>query len=149
MKTGSDFKKLDFLIGEWDLEYDVPESSFSKQATGYGHGIVKRILDDKYVVFDYSSTVGGKQGSAHGIFAWDERENITRYWWFESSGNFLTATCQFTDNDTLFLNWHDTLIRQTFERIDSDRILLLMEVPVSKTENQTILRVNFTRKTHT
>jgi hypothetical protein len=96
--------KFDFLIGEWNLEYRIPKSSLSEAATGTGIGIFKRALNDKYVYFDYESFINGQKGQAHAIFAWDEKSNIYRFWWFESSGNFTKATCSFVNNDILFLN---------------------------------------------
>jgi len=45
--------KFKFLIGNWNLEYKIPKSSFNEEATGKGAGTFKRTLNDKYVVFDY------------------------------------------------------------------------------------------------
>ena len=57
--------------------------------------------------FDYSTLIDGKKGTAHAIFAWDEKSKVYKFWWFESSGNFTKATCNFVNKETLFLNWHD------------------------------------------
>lgn len=75
-------EKFDFLLGDWNLEYRVPKSAFSEAATGSGTGTFKRALDNKYVYFDYSASVGGQKAQAHAIFAWDEKSKIYRYWWF-------------------------------------------------------------------
>ncbi|NIM59606.1 MAG: hypothetical protein GTO16_11795 [Candidatus Aminicenantes bacterium] len=143
--------KFDFLLGTWNLESNVPKSAFSEAAKGVGIGTFKRALNDKYVYFDYSGSLttgdkAGKEGGAHGIFAWDEKTNILRYWWFESSGTFMEATCNFVNNDTLFLNWHDTLITQTFTKVSSNKVILRMEHPVAKEKFELILEVIFTRK---
>jgi len=111
--------KFGFLLGTWNLEYKVPKSAFSEAAKGAGTGTFKRALNNKYVYFDYTASLttgdkAAKEGGAHGIFAWDEKTNVYRYWWFECSGTFMEATCNFVNDDTLFLNWHDTLITQTF-----------------------------------
>ena len=98
-------KKLDFLLGNWDMEYKIPESVFSKAATGTGAGTFKRALDDKYVYFDYSTLIDGKKGGAHAIFAWENKSKVYRFWWFENSGIFTNATCNFVNKKTLFLNW--------------------------------------------
>ncbi len=139
-------EKFDFLIGDWNLEYKVPKSNFSKAATGSGVGTFRRALNDKYVYFDYSSLIGGQIGEAHAIFAWDEKAKVYRYWWFESSGNFLTATCNFVSDDILFLNWHDSLLKQTFKKINQNKVVLRMEHPNSEGEYELILEVIFTRK---
>ncbi len=139
-------EKFDFLLGEWDLEYRVPKSAFSEAATGSGTGTFKRALDDKYVYFDYSSSVAGQKGEAHAIFAWDEKAKVYRYWWFESSGNFLTATCDFVKDGVLFLNWHDSLLKQTFKKISQNQMVLRMEHPNSEREYELIVEVIFTRK---
>ena len=139
-------EKFSFLIGNWDMEYIIPKSAFSEAASGTGKGTFKRALDDKYVYFDYSSLINNKIGQAHGIFAWDDKAKILRYWWFESSGNFLTATCEFISEDTLFLNWHDTLLKQTFKKINPDKVVLRMENPDSNGNYEVILEVIFTRK---
>jgi hypothetical protein len=85
-------KKFDFLIGEWVLEYRVPTSAFSEAATGTGIGTFRRALNDKFVYLDYSCYLSTGEGEAHGIFAWDAKMEVYRYWWFESSGSVLTAT---------------------------------------------------------
>ena len=139
-------EKFDFLLGDWNLEYRVPKSAFSEKATGTGSGTFKRALEDRYVCFDYSSSLTIGQGGAHGIFAWDEKSKVYRYWWFESSGNFLTATCDFIDEETLFLNWHDTLLIQTFKKDGPNKVILRMEVPTPEGKFELILEVIFTRK---
>ena len=139
-------KKFNFLLGNWEMEYNIPKSSFSEATTGTGQGIFKRALDDKYVYFDYSTLIDGKKGQAHGIFAWDEKSKIYRYWWFESSGNYSTATCNFINDDTLFMNWLDTLLIQTFKKVSSDKVILRMENPNSEGEYELILEVIFIRK---
>jgi uncharacterized protein YutD len=126
--------KFDFLLGDWSLEYRVPKSAFSEAATGSGTGTFKRALDDKYVFFDYSCTLSSaldKIVKAHAIFAWDEKAKVYRYWWFESSGSFQNATCNFVNDDTLFLNWHDTLFIQTFRKASRNKVILRMEHPTS------------------
>ena len=65
--------KFNFLIGTWNMEYNIPKSSFHPGATGMATGTFKRALDDKYVIFDYVSLIDGEKGSAHGIFVWDEK----------------------------------------------------------------------------
>ena len=81
-----------------------------------------------------------------GIFAWDNKANIYRYWWFESSGSFSEASCRFIDDDTLFLNWHDGLLIQTFRKDGADRVMLSMEHPDSNGEYQAVLSVRFDRR---
>ena len=144
-------EKFDFLLGNWNLEYRIPKSGYSKAGTGTGLGTFKRILNDKFVVFDYSTTVsiGDKspeKGKAHAIFAWDDNMKIYRFWWFESSGSLMKATCRFIDKDILFLNWHDSVLIQSFSRIGPDKVILKMEQPVSEKKYELILEVIFTRK---
>jgi hypothetical protein len=69
-------EKFDFLLGNWNLEYRVPKSAFSEAATGIGTGRFKRALENKYVFFDYSSTINEQTGQAHGIFARDEKTKV-------------------------------------------------------------------------
>ncbi len=139
-------EKFDFLLGTWDMEYDIPKSAFSEAAKGTGNGVFKRALDDKYVYFDYSTLINGKKGQAHAIFVWDEKAGIYRFWWFESSGHFMQATCQFINDKTLFVNWHDSLLRQTFNKIDENKMILRMENPDAEGNYELILKVIFTRK---
>jgi hypothetical protein len=150
-KLSSVMERFDFLLGDWNLEYKVPKSAFSEKATGTGTGTFKRALDDKYVFFDYKASLttgkkAEKEGGAHGIFAWDEKANLYRYWWFESSGNFMEATCDFVDNETLFLNWHGTLITQTFTKVSANKVILRMEHPGGQDKRELILEVILTRK---
>jgi hypothetical protein len=139
--------KFDFLLGNWKLEYRVPKSSFGESDTGSGEGTIKRALGGKYVYVDYRAVLkkSGK-GAAHAIFGWDDRAKIYRYWWFEDSGNFLTASCHFVDNDTLSLNWHDTVLVQTFQKRGPNQVLLRMEQPISGGGREIIMEVLFTRK---
>jgi hypothetical protein len=150
-KQSNVMDKFDFLLGNWNLESNVPKSAFSEAATGKGTGTFKRELDDKYVYFDYASSfITGKnteqKGGAHGIFAWDEKWKVYRYWWFENSGNFMEATCNFVNDDTLFMNWHDTLLIQTFTKVDANKVILRMEHPAAQEKFELILEVIFTRK---
>lgn len=144
--TSKLIEKFDFLLGIWDLEYRVPKSAFSEAATGEGVGTFKRALNDKYVYFDYSATLTTGSAAAHAIFAWDEKAKIYRFWWFEDSGSFSTATCNFVNDETLFLNWHDTLLIQTFTKETRDKVILRMEHPTSQGKFELILEVIFTRK---
>jgi len=139
-------EKFDFLLGNWNLEYKVPKSAFSKAGTGAGTGTIKRALDDKYVYFDYSASLTTEKGEAHAIFAWDEKVKVYKFWWFESSGNFMEATCNFVNDETLFLNWHDTLLIQTFRKAGPNEVILRMEHPTSEGKYELILEVIFTRK---
>ena len=142
---------FDFLLGTWNLKSNIPKSAFSEADTGSGHGTLKRVLDDKYVQFDYEGTSSAdpqQKGRAHGIFAWDEKEQVYRYFWFENSGAFRQATCNFIDNKTLFLNWHDTLLIQTFTKSGPDKVTLRMEHPAAGDKFELILEVIFTRELH-
>ena len=118
-----------FLIGDWNLKYNIPKSSFSDPGTDTGVGTFKKILNNKYVIFEYSTESGGE---AKGIFAWDDKIKMIRYWWFENSGNFSSATCSFINENTLAMNWHDTLFVQTFTKETSDRVILKMQYPSDK-----------------
>jgi hypothetical protein len=139
-------KKFDFLIGDWTLKYTVPKSSFSIQDSGDGQGTFARALNDKYVVFNYKAKLTSGSAQAHGIFAKDEKHEIYRYWWFEDSGNYLAATCNFVNDKTLFLNWHDSLLIQTFKLVKKDYIELKMSHPIDSQNFELILKVEFNKK---
>jgi hypothetical protein len=145
----NEFDKMDrfeFLTGEWNLKYNIPKSVFGEAAKGTGQGRFKKALDDKYVYFDYESNINDQEAQAHGIFAWDDKYKIYRFWWFESSGNFSQATCDFISDDVLFLNWHDSLLIQTFSRINPSHVILRMERPAANGKNELILEVIFKRR---
>ena len=89
------------LLGDWALKYKVPKSRFSEAATGTGTGIFRRTLNDKYVYFDYSCSLTTGDSEAHGIFAWDQKAKVYRYWCFEDSGDFSEAAGDFIDDQTL------------------------------------------------
>jgi hypothetical protein len=139
-------KKFEFLIGTWNLEYRVPKSQFSEPDSGTGTGTFQRALNDKYVYFDYESFLTGGQGKAHAIFAWDDKVQIYRFWWFEDSGSFQMATCHFINDETLFLSWHETSLIQTFTKVESDKVILRMEHPVAQDKFELILEVILSRK---
>jgi hypothetical protein len=142
----SRMEKFKFLLGDWNLEYRVPKSTFSEAATGTGTGTFKRSLKDKYVFFDYSCSLTTGQGQAHAIFAWDDKAKIYRYWWFEDSGSFQQATCNFIDDETLFLKWHDTPLTQTFTKAGPNKVILRMEQSLDEGKSELILEVILTRK---
>ena len=140
-------KKFEFLIGEWDLEYRIPKSSYSEEATGSGTGKFKRFLKDQYVIFDYTASFStGDKTAAHGIFTYDEKVKMYRYWWFEDSGNFMTATCNFLNDTTLFMSWHNSNLIQTFKKTNENIVELRMENPVSESKFELILHVTLMHK---
>jgi hypothetical protein len=134
--------KFEFLLGSWNLDYKIPKSIFSPGGTDSGKGTFRRALNDKYVYFDYTTKSGAE---AHAIFAWDEKAKVYRYWWFENSGSYLTATCNFVNDQTLLLNWHDTLLIQTFTKVDPNKVILKMEHPNNEGKYEPVLEVTFTR----
>ena len=96
------------------------------------------------VLTGYEDDTG--DGAAHGIFAWDRKAHVYRYWWFEDSGEFSEAAGDFINDETLFLKWHDTSLIQTFKKIDSDKLILKMDHKPTKGKYESILEVVFTRK---
>ena len=138
----SEISKFDFLLGDWNMEYHIPKSKFSEEGTDSGSGTFRKILNDKFVQFEYSGQSGG---AAKGIFAWDEKLQAFRYSWFENSGSFATATCSFINNSKLAMNWHESLLIQTFSRESPDRVILTMSYPAEKSGYEVVLEVIFTR----
>lgn len=146
-KQSNMMNKFDFLLGDWSLEYRVPKSAFSEAMTGTGSGACKWALNDKYVYLDYAATFSsGGKCQAHGIFAWDDKLKLYRYWWFEDSGAFMAATCNFINEETLFMSWHDTLLIQTFTRQDPNQVILRMENPNAAGQYESVLEVILRRK---
>jgi hypothetical protein len=135
--------KFEFLLGDWNLEYRIPKSIFSEAGSDSGIGSFKKALNGKYVIFDYSTKSGSE---AKGIFAWDDKVKVYRYWWFENSGNFLSATCNFVNDEILAMNWHDTLLVQTFVKDGPDRVVLKMQYPTVQGGYEIVLEVLFTRR---
>ncbi len=135
--------KFEFLLGDWNLESRIPKSIFSEAGSDTGIGSFKRALNDKYVFFEYSSKSGGE---AKGIFAWDDKIKVYRYWWFENSGNYLAATCNFINDEVIAMNWHDSILVQTFVKDGPDKVILKMEYPSVKGGHELVLEVLFTRR---
>jgi hypothetical protein len=139
-------EKFEFLLGTWKMEYRIPESEFSPALTGSGTGTFKRGLSDKVVFFDYSATFStGDKAEAHGVFAWDDKSKTHRYWWFENSGTFDAATCRFLKDGLLYMNWHGSLMSQTFNKEGRDSVLLRMFHPGPKRKSITVMEVTFTK----
>jgi len=134
--------KFEFLLGNWNLDSHIPKSIFSEEGSDTGTGSFKRALNDQYVTFEYSNESGTE---AKGIFAWDEKIKLYRYWWFESSGNYSEATCNFINDDIIAMNWHDSLLVQTFVKDGPDKVILKMEYPSEKGGHEIVLEVVFTR----
>ena len=135
--------RFSFLLGDWNLKYRIPKTIFSPAGTDSGTGSFRRALKGNFVFFEYSTASGSE---AQGIFAWDDKVKVYRYWWFENSGNFSTATCNFVNDDTLAMNWHDTLMVQTFIKDGSDEVVLKMQYPAEKEGYEIVMEVIFTRK---
>jgi len=138
-------KKFEFLIGTWNLEYRIPKSQFSEPDSGTGTGTFKRALNDKYVYFDYESFLTRGTGKAHAIFAWDGKVQIYRYWWFEDSGSFMQAACDFLKEGLLYMIWDNSLLKQTFQQVNQDKIILHMDSPDSEGNYECVLEVIMTR----
>jgi len=136
-------EKFGFLLGNWNLEYRIPKSNFGEARSDKGRGSFKKILSDKYILFEYSTE---SEGEAKGIFAWDDKIAAFRYWWFENSGSFATATCNFINDKTLAMNWHETLFVQTFVKESPDKIVLKMQYPSEHGGYDCIMEVILTRK---
>ncbi len=138
-KQSNPMDKFEFLIGTWHMEY--------KSHKGSGTGTFQRALDGKYVLLDYSaSSPTGETGEAHGVFAWDPKAENYRYWWFESSGNYSEATCEFVGDGLLLMSWHDSLFLQTFQKMDANKVELVMKGPNATAGYDPVLEVLFTRK---
>ncbi len=138
--------KFHFLLGTWKMEYKIPKSRNINDDIGGGEGIFKSILNNHYVTFDYNVKLTGVEAAAHAIFAWDEKSKIYRFSWFEDSGEFMQATCNFINEQTLYLNWHNSLLVQTFQQIEDGKIILQMKNPINKNDYEIILEVVFTKK---
>jgi len=69
-----------------------------------------------------------------------------RYWWFENSGNYSQATCNFINENTLEMNWHDALFVQTFVKESLDEVILKMQYPSENGGYELVLEVILTRK---
>jgi hypothetical protein len=138
-KQSNPMDKFNFLIGTWHME--------SKLTKGSGTGTFKRALDGKYVFFDYSARwPTGETATAHGIFAWDQKAETYKYWWFESSGSYSESTCNFMSDDLLLMSWHDSLFLQTFQKVDANKVELVMKQPNATAGYDPVLDVLFTKK---
>ncbi|MFO7447318.1 MAG: DUF1579 family protein [Ignavibacteriaceae bacterium] len=146
MNAEDRINKFSFLLGKWELKYKVSKTRFSEENYGEGEGEFKKILDNHYVTFEYKAKISGTESSAHAIFAWDEKSNIYRYWWFEDSGQFMEATADFIDEKTLCLNWHNSLLVQTFHKTDDGKIILQMKYPINNENYNPVLEVSLTRR---
>ena len=136
-------KNFEFLLGSWNLEYRIPKSILSEAGSDTGIGSFKRALNDKYVFFEYSTKSGGE---AKGIFAWDGKIKVYRYWWFENSGNYSEATCNFINDEVLAMNWHDSILVQTFIKDGPDKVVLKMEYPSVKGRHELVLELLLTKR---
>jgi len=58
----------------------------------------------------------------------------------------MQATCNFLDENTLCLNWHDSILVQTFSRTENGNVVLEMRYPKNKTDYELVLEVIFTKK---
>lgn len=137
--------KFNFLIGTWKLKYKVPKSQFCDIDSGEGEGKFKRILKNNYVVFDYQAKLSKNKTAAHGIFAWDKISQNYKYWWFEDSGAFMEATCNFKNKNTIFMNWHNGQLTQSFQLIESGEVILQMKKQTANKVGELLLEVIFTK----
>lgn len=141
--------KLEFMLGKWDLIYQIPQSHISDKREGKGKGTLKKALDGNYVFFDYEVFPTLGPAAAHGIFTWDKGEKCYRYWWFESSGKFLSASGKIENDGTLFLQWDTISCRQTFTRKSANQLILKMECQNDEDLFVPVLEVSFKRTLQT
>jgi hypothetical protein len=142
-ETTAAMDALNFMIGEWALDYSVTQRGQTTQ-TIRGTGSLRYLFSAAYLTFDYRTldkATGNTIGEAHAIFAWDEKAGQYRYYWFESSGNYHQATGVLQDAHTLALHWDEINCTQIFRRVDSDAMYLEMRCP----DQDLLLRVDFTR----
>jgi hypothetical protein len=140
-------KKFDFLIGNWRLEYTIPETSFSAAGSGEGEGIFSRVLKDNYVVFDYQAVLTTGTAQAHVIYAKDKGNDCYRCWWFEDTGNFETASCNFVDESTLLLKWVNSPLIQTFKQVEDNHVGLTMATQIDDQTAEAVLLVDMFKRT--
>jgi hypothetical protein len=136
-------RALSFMIGEWALDYTVTQHGQTTKAMR-GIGTLRYLFNAAYLTFDYQvlqKDTGEMIAEAHAIFAWDKKLEQYRYYWFESSGNFLQATGILRDADTLALEWQDIHCTQIFRHVSADAMFLEMRCP----EADLLLRVDFSR----
>jgi len=142
-ETGAPMRALSFMVGEWGLDYTVTQHGHTTK-TIQGIGLLRYLFNATYLTFDYhmlEKATREKIGEAHAIFAWDKKLGQYRYYWFESSGNFLQATGILQDDHTLALEWQDINCTQIFRRVNADAMYLEMQCP----EQELLLRVDFSR----
>lgn len=142
--AGSPMRALDFLIGEWELDYTVTQRG-STTSTMRGTGSMRYLFDGIYLTFDYrvfEKATGAMIGQAHGIFAWDAKAGQYRYHWFESSGAFLQAIAVLRDEHTLAMEWQGIDCTQIFQRVGPEAMYLEMRCPA----DDLLLRVDFSRR---
>ena len=58
----------------------------------------------------------------------------------------MTATCNFINDDTLFINWHNSLLIQTFQKVAPDKVSLRMQDPNDVGQYETVMEVLLIRK---
>jgi hypothetical protein len=136
-------RALSFMVGEWALDYAVTQQGHTTK-TMRGIGSLRYLFDATYLTFDYQALQRATSemiAEAHAIFVWDKKLRQYRYYWFESSGNFLEATGVLRDADTLALEWQDINCRQIFRRVSADAMYLEMQCP----DQDLVLRVDFAR----
>jgi hypothetical protein len=141
-ESAAPMRALSFLLGDWELDYTVTRQGRTTK-TIRGTGSMRYLFDETYLTFDYRTqhVDTGEIGQAHGIFAWDAKSRQYRYYWFESSGSFLQATCVLRDEDTLAMEWLDIDCTQIFQRQSPDTMFLEMRCPAQ----DVLLRVDFSR----
>ena len=139
-------EKFDFLIGNWRLEYTIPESSFGAAGSGEGEGIFSRVLKDNYVIFDYKAVLTTGSAQAHVIYTKDKGGDGYRCWWFEDTGNYETASCNFPDENTLFLKWLNTPLIQSFKRVEENHVVLTMANQINEQKAEAILLVDMFKR---
>jgi hypothetical protein len=144
METAAAMQALNFMIGDWDLEYTVTQHGATTKPV-IGIGSMHYLFDGIYLAFDYrvlEKETGKSIGEAHGIFAWDSKNERYLYHWFESSGTFLQAIGHLRDERTVDMVWQGVNCTQIFQGIDANRIYLEMKCP----DEDLLLRVDFSRR---
>jgi len=85
-KPGENHKKLDWLVGTWDVAENFAKSEMGPGGAGKGVDTVSWTLGGMWLTSSYSSDGPMGHYEGHGMLTWDENKKTYVSYWFDVFG---------------------------------------------------------------
>lgn len=146
--------KIDFLIGEWNVEVDARLAAQGPWEKSRGISIIRKTLDSALLEEDFTGTREGKPFLTKSLIAVNNQTNHFQRSFIDSPhGTLIDYEGSLTGNELVFdktwtyANGSNVLLRTVYRKIAEDRFLLeSMRMPQGESVWDTTTKMIYTRK---